>query len=281
MTGFGQVGDLSLRTVNGRFLEIRLHTPREWGELEAEIRTRVQSQVARGTLDLYVNRSKSGSSTPLHFELNVEAAQRYLAAAKELARKTKVSGEVSLTQLLQVPEVLRTVHEETLSAEKKRQILKQLDQALAKLDLERRREGESIRRELKSLLQSLRQVLKQVSKMAESSPEDLRARLKARLERAGAESGVDEQRFHQELAILVDRGDIREEIARLEEHIKAYAALLDQKAAVGKSLDFYAQELLREVNTIGSKTQNAELTRQVVLAKSIVEKIREQVQNVE
>jgi uncharacterized protein (TIGR00255 family) len=281
MTGFGQVGDLSLRTVNGRFLEIRLHTPREWGELEAEIRARVQSQVARGTLDLYVNRGKTGSIAPAHFEVNIEAAQRYLAAAKELARKTKVQGEVSLAQLLQVPEVLRSVHEETLSAEKKRQILKQLDQALAKLDLERRREGESIRRELKSLLQSLRGVLKKVAMMAESSPEDLRARLKARLERVGAEAGVDEQRFHQELAILIDRGDIREEIARLQEHIKAYAALLDQKDAVGKSLDFYAQELLREVNTIGSKTQNAELTRQVVLAKSIVEKIREQVQNVE
>jgi uncharacterized protein (TIGR00255 family) len=281
MTGFGQVGDLSLRTVNGRFLEIRLHTPREWGELEAEIRARVQSQVARGTLDLYVNRGKTGSIAPALFEVNIEAAQRYLAAAKELARKTKVQGEVSLAQLLQVPEVLRSVHEETLSAEKKRQILKQLDQALAKLDLERRREGESIRRELKSLLQSLRGVLKKVAMMAESSPEDLRARLKARLERVGAEAGVDEQRFHQELAILIDRGDIREEIARLQEHIKAYAALLDQKDAVGKSLDFYAQELLREVNTIGSKTQNAELTRQVVLAKSIVEKIREQVQNVE
>lgn len=281
MTGFGQVGDLSIRTVNGRFLEIRLHTPREWGELEAEIRSRVQSQVARGTLDLYVNRGKSGANSATHFELNVEAAQRYLAAAKELAKKTKVTGEVSLSQLLQVPDVVRSVHEEGLSAAKKRQILKQLDEALGKLDAERRREGSSIRRELKSLLQSLRMILKQVTSLAESSPDDIRARLKSRLERVGVEGGIDEQRFHQELAILIDRGDVREEIARLEEHIKAYADLLDAEGAVGKNLDFYAQELLREVNTIGSKTQNVELTRQVVLAKSIVEKIREQVQNVE
>ena len=165
------------------------------------------------------------------------------------------------------------------------------------LDREKSREGAAIRTELLSLLTMLDEAVTKVTTLAGDAPDDIRSRLKTRMDRLGASGlqppGADDSRFHQEIAVLIDRGDIREEIARLTAHLKVYRELVQPapKASapakgpaptpIGKTLDFYAQELLREVNTVGSKSQTADLTRLVVEAKTLVEKIREQVQNVE
>ncbi len=291
----GELGEAWARSVNGRFLEIRVHLPREWAELEPEVRTLAQSILSRGTVDLHITRSKT-APTRSRVEVDEHMAKEWLGALQKLAKTSKIGKanlEIPLEVLAKAPDVVRVVSDERISTVEKSKVLKVAKDALKALEKERLREGAAIRKELLSLLSMLDQVVRKVSKQADGAPDDLRARLKTRMDRlegAGLQPPtVDDSRFHQEVAILIDRGDIREEIARLAAHLKVYRDLIEAKgefkdkpsAPIGKTLDFYAQELLREVNTIGSKSQTAELTRLVVEAKTCVEKIREQVQNVE
>lgn len=284
----------SIRAVNGRFLEIRVHLPREWGELEGEARTLVQSRVARGTVDLYVNRSK-GRRAEAKIEVNRPLAEQWSRALQELAKVMAVSGsagsargEIPLSLLANAPDVIQVDVESELSMTERKAVLKTVEEAIDALDREREREGVAIQAELRELLAQLETVVAKVGSLAKEAPDDLRARLKTRLDRLGA-AGLNppessDARFHQEVALLIDRGDIREEIARLAAHLKIYGELIGPRSShepLGKTLDFYAQELLREVNTVGSKSQTVELTRAVVEAKTLVEKIREQVQNIE
>lgn len=303
----GELGEAWARSVNGRFLEIRVHLPREWAELEPEVRTLAQSILSRGTVDLHITRAKT-ATTRSRVEVDERMAKEWIAALEKLAKtsrkstskstaksKTKTNSDVEIPfeVLAKAPDVVRVVSDERITPIEKSKVLKVAKEALKALEKERLREGLAIRKELLSLLGMLDQVVSKVSKLADGAPDDLRARLKARMDRlegAGLQPPtVDDSRFHQEVAILIDRGDIREEIARLSAHLKVYRELIEAKgetkdkapAPIGKTLDFYAQELLREVNTVGSKSQTAELTRLVVEAKTCVEKIREQVQNVE
>lgn len=281
------------RSVNGRFLEVRVHLPREWAELEPEVRALAQSHLSRGTVDLHVNRVR-GSESLATVEVDERLAKQWVGALRKLAKATgSKTTAVPLDVLAKAPDVIRVVNDVALTPAEKTKVLKVAKEALSALTREKEREGEAIRNELLHLLTLLDQAVMKVSKLAADAPDDLRARLKSRMDRLEASGlsapGADDARFHQEIALLVDRGDIREEIARLTAHLKVYRELVSTPAVsgkqapapIGKTLDFYAQELLREVNTVGSKSQTAELTRLVVEAKTHVEKIREQVQNVE
>lgn len=318
MTGYGRskksdsngpdagknTGEAWVRSVNGRFLEIRLHLPREWAELEPELRSLAQISLSRGTVDLHVNRVR-GNESQASVEIDEALAQQWMAAYQKLAKATRTDKNqktptVPFELIAKAPDVFRVVNESRITPQDKARVLKVAKEAIAALDQEKIREGSAIRTELLSLLTQLDRAVEQISKLAGDGPDDLRGRLKTRLERlesAGLQPpGPDDSRFHQEVAILIDRGDIREEIARLSAHLKVYRELIaapttkgrapkgrasNGPAPIGKTLDFYAQELLREVNTVGSKSQTSELTRLVVEAKTLVEKIREQVQNVE
>ncbi|MDZ4081905.1 MAG: DUF1732 domain-containing protein [Bdellovibrionales bacterium] len=298
-----------VRSVNGRFLEVRVHLPREWAELEPEIRKMAQGRLSRGTVDLHVNRVR-GTSDQSHVEIDEKLAAEWVQALKKLAKATGLKGqEIPFEMIARAPDVVRVVSDFQMTDGEKALILNLAQEALVALDLEKSREGSAIQSELLELMSNLDEVVEKIEKLAEEAPEDLRSRLKSRMDRLGA-TGLkapmeDDARFHHEVALLVDRGDIREEIARLKAHLKVYRelvapskkppstkvggrGLIKNKAEsdagvtpIGKTLDFYAQELLREVNTVGSKSQTAELTRIVVEAKTLVEKIREQVQNVE
>ena len=318
MTGYGRskksdatgpdagenIGEAWVRSVNGRFLEIRVHLPREWAELEPELRALAQSALSRGTVDLHLNRVR-GAESLASVEIDEKLAKQWMAALRKLAKATGTKGTVPFELIAKAPDVLRVVNEAAITPIEKTRVLKVAKEAIAALDREKMREGSAIRTELLSLLTQLDTAVLQVSKLAGEAPDDLRGRLKTRMDRLEASGlqppGTDDSRFHQEIAILIDRGDIREEIARLSAHLKVYRELIETPASgsksgakvstkgplpvgptpIGKTLDFYAQELLREVNTVGSKSQTAELTRLVVEAKTLVEKIREQVQNVE
>lgn len=301
MTGYGRskkdnkvnTCEAWARSVNGRFLEIRVHLPREWAELEPEIRTLAQSVLSRGTVDLHVGRAR-GAESEARVEIDERLAKQWVTALRKLAKATgSKTTSVPFEVIARAPDVIRVVNDVAITPEEKVKVLKAAKEALTALEKERVREGAAIRTELLSLLSQLDQAVLKVTKLASDAPDDLRGRLKTRMDRLGASGlqppGAEDARFHQEIAILIDRGDIREEIARLTAHLKVYRELVmppgpakgPVAAPIGKTLDFYAQELLREVNTVGSKSQTAELTRLVVEAKTFVEKIREQVQNVE
>lgn len=308
------------RSVNGRFLEIRVHVPREWAELEPEIRSMAQEALARGTVDIHVNRVR-GLANEAHIEIDDRLAKKWAMALRKLAKEAGFdASSVPFELVAKAPDVVRVVNEDTLSGADKALILNVVSDSLSALQREKEREGKVIQLELLDLLTELERVVDRVEELAKAAPDDLQARFKNRMERLES-TGIkgpmsDDSRFHQEVALLIDRGDIREEITRLKAHLRVYRDLVkndsakvpakdkrktkvssgetkneskkgtkkdeaSDQGAIGKTLDFYAQELLREVNTVGSKSQTAELTRIVVEAKTLVEKIREQVQNVE
>lgn len=271
--------EVAIRSVNGRYLETRLHIPREYGGLESDLKAVLSKVFSRGTLDIYVNRGRSVSTTDL--TVNTELAMKWLDGYRALGQALKLEAQPSLELLTRIPDVLKIEeHSETSDAEKA--LLKSLVEKAAELcDRERIREGAALAAELDQLCLRLEALTSEMLTLREEANAELEKRLRDRLQKLGFTGVLDDHRMAQEVMMQVDRSDISEELTRLREHVKAYRALLLSHGSEGKKLDFYAQELLREVNTIGSKSQVARLTALVVEAKTIVEKIREQVQNVE
>jgi len=177
--------------------------------------------------------------------------------------------------------VLQVEEREEVSEAEKEAVFKLVSEAMMACDRERRREGQALEAELQRLCARLEDLVGRMEALKAEANADLERRYRERLQKLGFEGRVDDQRIAQEIVIQLDRADISEEMVRLREHVKAYRELLKSQEPQGKKLDFYAQELLREVNTIGSKSHIAKLTSLVVDAKTVVEKIREQVQNAE
>lgn len=288
MTGFGHASyaqksfalDVQVRAVNGRYFELRLHAPREYQSLEAEIKKTVSRAIQRGTVDIYLNRSQAGGRE-VDVEINLTLAKKYQKALSKVKKDLKISGPVTLNMLAAVPDII-TVKPTTDSREEEFVlVLQTLEQALNKCNQERDREGLALKADLEKCLDRLTVLRTEFSTLRDQVNKDMGQRFKERLEKLALAVPVDENRLAQEVAIQIDRSDINEELQRLGEHIRAYQELLNAKGNFGKKMDFYAQELLREVNTIGSKSQVARMTALVVEAKTIVERVREQVQNVE
>jgi uncharacterized protein (TIGR00255 family) len=289
MTGFG-VGksqsesysfEVTIRAVNGRFLETRFHIPRELISLEADFKKVLGEYLKRGTVDIFVvKRQKShGGSHRVH--LNLDLAGEYKKGIDQLAKKLKVKSAATAETLFRLPEVIKfeDIGEFTkadLSAAKKAFVA-----ACKACSIEKKREGLSLRKDLEKLLEQLSEHVDELRGLRKEANELLderfRQRIKAKLE--GQE--LDSQRLAQEVVFQLDKADINEELTRLDEHIKMYKKTVMSAEAEGKKLDFYTQELLREINTIGSKSQVAKLTQTVVEAKTAIERLREQVQNIE
>jgi uncharacterized protein (TIGR00255 family) len=297
MTGFGRVSnrtkrdlqagqaeiDVSVRAVNGRFLEMRFHLPREYAGLEADFKSLLTKAFSRGTIDIYVNRTAPLSHATV--EVNTELAKEWLNAHKVLSQATALKGEASLDWLTRAPDVLTVKQSDALTEDEANEAKALVAAAAKACDQERVREGQALVQELEKHCLALEKLAGQIEGLKAEANSELEKRYRDRLanglQKFGTPGHVDEQRLAQEIVIQLDRADISEEIQRLTEHIKAYRALLKHPEPQGKKLDFYAQELLREVNTIGSKSHIAKLTSLVVEAKTLVERIREQVQNCE
>jgi uncharacterized protein (TIGR00255 family) len=266
-----------------RYLEIRFHMPREYAAIESEFKSALSRVFSRGTLDVYVNRRMSSSAPEIR--VNKALAKNWVDSYRELAKSLKLSGSPSLDLLSRIPEIFQVEDRPDLSEEEIKLAKTLLSEAADGCDKERLREGQSIEIDLTSLCTRLENLAEQAESIKGEAQIELEKRLRDRLEdnlnKRGFEGKVDDQRVAQEVVMYLDRADISEEITRLREHLKAYRQLLKSKESQGKKLDFYAQELLREVNTIGSKSHIAKLTSLVVEAKTCVERIREQVQNVE
>lgn len=271
--------EVAIRSVNGRYLETRLHLPREYGGLESDLKAILAKRFTRGTLDVYVNRGRSVTTADL--TVNTTLAKKWLDGYRALGEALQLKAEPSLEMLSRIPDVLK-IEEHSETSESEKTVFKALVEQAAELcDRERSREGAALAVDLDQLCLRLESIANEMLSLREEANSELEKRLRDRLQKLGFTGVLDDHRMAQEVMMQVDRSDISEELTRLREHVKAYRALLLSHGSEGKKLDFYAQELLREVNTIGSKSQVARLTALVVEAKTIVEKIREQVQNVE
>lgn len=289
MTGYGVARggtatsslEIIVRSVNGRFLESRIHLPKELSAIEVDLRKILAQYFSRGSVDVFVSRKARGEKSHLKLFFHEEMAKAWIKVSEQLGGMTSFSTKLDLNTLLQLPEVVG-FEEDQVSLDQEAQELRQLAQkACESCLLERRREGEALQVELSTILGRLDQAVQKMGELSSEVNQFLREKMEARLKVRWSELQLDQQRFQQELAILWDKADITEELGRLKEHSLHYRNLLQSEGSQGKKLDFYTQELLREVNTIGSKSPMAQLTHLVVTAKTEIEKLREQVQNIE
>jgi uncharacterized protein (TIGR00255 family) len=288
MTGFGSAsvahGGRTLRAearaVNHRFLQLKLRLPGEHGFLEPEIEKRVRARVERGSLSISVNSSGSGGLRVPHVDF--EAAARYREQLERLARESGLSAQIELSFLAGLPGVLGGDVDAGELEKEGRVVLEVVDLAIDALEEMRRREGQAMARDLLRSSAAIADLASRIKQRMPQSVAEHLAALKLRvaelLEGRPAPSDADLAR---ELALMADRSDVSEELARLESHIEQLAVLLARDGPVGRQLDFLVQEFLREANTIGSKCSDAAMAHMVVELKTWIERLREQVQNIE
>lgn len=293
MTGFGvfrlQNNDVtievSMRAVNGRFLETRFHLPRSYYPFESDLKKKFSGLILRGTVDIYISRKLKSSGSTGKIVVNSKLANEYMKAFKKLSAELRINENIRLEQISKQPEVIQYEESDSISPQELGILKKVFDAALKKFDSERLREGLALKKDLQKNLKELQKHISKISKLRDEANKALlerfESKVKSRLPKEVAGHQMDPQRISQEIVIQLEKADINEEITRLTEHIKNFEKLVELPVVEGKKLDFYTQELLREVNTIGSKSQVAGITESVVDAKTIIERIREQVQNIE
>lgn len=292
MTGFGSasftiesnVFEIEVRSVNHRHLDARVRLPRGLTGLDADFRAHIQARFERGRFDCTVTASQNAGPTS-RLEIDSDAARQYVQAARELAREEGVSGDFGVADLLALPGVARLVEVDLEFEVLQRSALSALDAALDALDAMRAAEGEALARDLSGRITRVADLADSLEGRAGLVQEAVRKRLHKRTQQLELETGLlDEARLHQEITIAADRLDITEEIVRLRSHTDQFRKLLEAGGVghpVGRRLDFLLQEFGREANTVGSKGADASTAHLVVELKTELERLREQVQNVE
>jgi uncharacterized protein (TIGR00255 family) len=289
MTGFGagraeQGGEavaVEIRSVNGKFCEVRARIPRELAALEPGIAKAVKARIARGVVDVTLRRdgaSTLGGAVP---EINVPLAAAYAKALREMQSELGLSGELGLSDLAGLDGVVGLAERAPDTREAEAAGLSALDQALSALEEMRGREGEALARDLRARLDAIENHAGAIRELSPRTVEAYRDRLAARVAELSRGTAADPARLAQEVAFLADRVDIAEEVTRLGSHLSQMRALLDAGGPVGRKLEFLVQELNREVNTVGSKSQNSAISGHVVELKAELERVREQIANVE
>jgi len=288
MTGFGQASwqgkgckiSVEVRSVNQRFLEARFNLPREYAPWEGELRERLQASVERGKVDVNVNRSGAPSGA-FAVEVNTALARAYIAGWRKLQAALRVQGEVDLQFLLSRPELVRVVERRTDTSSELPRLRQVFDAALRAFAREREREGRALTRDMLQRVKQLTSLTRQMQARTAAAIPEFTARVRQRIQTLAAGVTVAEERLAQEIALLASRSDVTEELVRLHTHLGALQALLASREPVGKRLDFLLQEIHREVNTIASKSNDLGITDLTLAARSEIEKLREQAQNIE
>jgi uncharacterized protein (TIGR00255 family) len=287
MTGFGagrasaggEQLDVEVRSVNHKFCEVKVRVPRELSALEVDAGRAVKERVARGGVDVTVRRGGPGGGVAPR--VDVALAEAYARAYEEIRARLGLRGELSIADIVAAEGVVR-LDERALDLEGAREALRMaLGQAIDALLAMRAREGEALARDLAGRLDTVEGVVARIAELVPQSVEHHRARLAERVQELTRGIALDPGRLAQEVALFADRTDVAEEVTRLRSHLAQVRALLGSGEPAGRKLDFLVQEMHREVNTIGSKSQSAEIAALVVTAKAEVERMREQVQNVE
>ncbi len=288
LTGFGRgeadfgEGRLSVevRTVNSRHLDVRVRASRELATFERSVRTAVARHFVRGAVDVSL-RYAPGAGGESRVEIDLAVARQYAAAARELAREADLPSTFPAVTLLSLPGVSRVKELEIEPDEALPALEAALEQACAEAVAMRQREGEALARELQQRSNALAGVLSEIEARAEEVHEGLRQRLNKRLAALTPELGLDPWRVEQEVVLHAERQDVTEETVRFRSHLAQFHETLKTPGGVGRKLEFLLQELGREANTIASKASDAPINHRVVELKSELEKLREQVLNVE
>lgn len=288
MTGYGKgvskrdgkTITIEIKTVNHRFLDCNIKLPRNFLFVEDRVKKAVSSAISRGHVDLYLTYEQSSTDEGA-YTVDLELANNYLTAVRQLENGTGLANDVTLSTLLRVGDIVarqQSVDDEDLLAE---MTLEAASEALVNLKVMREKEGQSQKADIASKLGTIEACLDRIKEFAPKVVEDYRALLNARIAEVVEPSLVDKQRLATEVALYADHCAIDEEITRLSTHISNMRSLLEATEPVGRKMDFLVQEFNRETNTIGSKANDMRITKEVLAIKNEIEKMREQAANIE
>jgi uncharacterized protein (TIGR00255 family) len=288
MTGYGR-GEVDhgglkfsveLNSVNRKQSDIVVNLPRDLAELEPRIRQTINEKISRGRMNVLVTLQESANGAR-KLALDTSLARSYHDAMLTLQKELSAPGEITIGTILQAPGVMRSP-EHTLDGEQAWPALEQaLAVALGDLVKMREREGKHLAKDLIHRLKVLRKKIKEIRALYPDVVKKYRTALLERIEKAGLNLPIEDERLLKEVTFFADRSDISEELTRLESHLAQFAHHLRKNEPVGRTLEFITQEIFRELNTLGAKSNDAAISQHVVACKSELEKIREQIQNLE
>jgi uncharacterized protein (TIGR00255 family) len=288
MTGYGRgEGDhrgtkvsVELNSVNRKQSDIVVNLPRDLNELEPRIRQTINEGISRGRTNVLVS-LHDGPNGAGKLALDTELARSYHDAMRALQKELNAPGEITIGTILQAPGVLRLPEQSITPEEAWPAVDRALRSALADLIKMREREGKHLAKDLIHRLKSIRKNLKEIRTLHPEVVKKFRAALLERIEKAGVPIAADDDRLVKEISFFADRADVSEELTRLESHLAQFAHHLRRNEPVGRTLEFISQEIFRELNTLGAKANDAVISQRVVACKAELEKIREQIQNLE
>jgi len=290
MTGYGRAEVAGVRlslsveckSLNHRHLDIALRLPRALSAFELDARRLIQGAVQRGRVEVSVGVAPLEGAPAADLTINMAQARAYAALVRRAGDELNLGGPPALQWLLEQPGVITREEQTPLSPEEGWPLLQDaLDKALGELRARRDAEGAAIDKELRVLLATMGEHVGVMAARGPAATERKQQRLRERVQALVGSTPLDEARLATEVAMWAEKSDITEELARLRAHLGELARLLDEGGAVGRTLDFLIQEMNREVNTVGSKADDLELSQAAIGAKSTLEKLREQAQNIE
>jgi uncharacterized protein (TIGR00255 family) len=288
MTGFGlAVGDLNgerftveVSGVNHRFLDCSCRLPFAWSAAEPRLRDLVKKHVSRGKLTLAVRRERNGG-TRLPVQCDQQLAAQYLASAKELGGLLEGAEPLTLNTLMQLEGVFYQEEEQTDIDAVMSVLGPTVEEALSQFNRVREEEGDALAKDMEERISEMRDAVVQVESRIPEIVTAYEERLRQRIRDLNAEAGLKEDRLAVEVALMAEKADVNEELVRLKAHFEHAGQLLAAKEPIGRELNFLAQEIQREINTLGSKLRDVDVTREVLRMKTELEKLREQAQNIE
>ena len=288
MTGYGRAEEtvngctimVELRSVNNRYLDCNIRLPRLYLFAEEAMKARIQNTISRGKVDVFVTLDNAGAEK-VQVSVNKPVADGYYAALKQLAADYDLEGDISVSLLSRFPDVLLAEKAEEDVEQMAKDICSVLDRALADFDQMRSREGQRLKDDVLSRARTIEDKVALVEERSPQTVAEYRTKLEARMTEVLSNTQLDPARILTEAAIFADKVAVDEETVRLRSHIGQLREMLDKGGATGRKLDFLIQEFNREANTIGSKCSDIDIARHVVDIKAEIEKIREQVQNIE
>lgn len=287
MTGFGRgtyeteerTYQVEIKSVNHKYTDISIKMPRVLSYLEEKIKQELLQQVNRGKIDVFVN-FINYSNKGKKIKINQDLALNYIQQLRELSSKGNLINNINVMEVAKLPEVLtieNTEDEEVLTKE----LMVAVNQAIQELVNARKIEGEKIAQDINKRVDTIAEKVEKIFAFSTGLVEEYVVKLKERIKEILKTNVLDENRLAQEVVIYADKCSIEEELTRLRSHIKELKHLIESKIPIGKNMDFLIQEMNREINTIGSKANCLEITKLVVEVKTIMEDIREQIQNIE
>lgn len=289
MTSFGRASSnqgskhlfsVEMKSVNHRYLDVNVRMPKSMLSLEEEIRKLISKSLSRGKVDVFIN-LKGNSEGNGVAKVNLDLAKSYLKCLKDIEENLGVTNDITINQIARYPEVITIVEEEESIEEIFEEIKPLVEQSLLMMEGMRIAEGEKLKEDIFLKLSEIENSVEEIEVIADKIPLAYKIKLEERLKKLLESVDVDENRIALEIAVIADKASVDEEITRLHSHLSQLRKTFNDNGTIGRKLDFIIQEMNREANTIASKSSDVHMTNIVINIKNLIEKIREQVQNIE